>query len=93
MMTRSAKADHSALLLEGWDDQRFYRNLFAFKVLVFRIRRQKRGRGYVIHFDERGQGGVAGVIDADCDHFKENELSQERLALRFQGPRVLLGEY
>jgi Protein of unknown function (DUF4435) len=68
MMTRSAKQQHSALLLEGVDDERFYRNILHSMCLSFPLDGKEDVLGTLSVLSARGQVGVAGVIDADCDH-------------------------
>jgi hypothetical protein len=68
MMSRSGKASHSALLLEGYDDERVYRNYTHSTCLLFAMdgRDQVLGTLKILAF--RRQSGVAGLIDADCDY-------------------------
>jgi hypothetical protein len=70
MMTRSAKGDHSALLLEGWDDKRFYLNYLHARCLSFALDGRSEVIGTLLVLARRGQNGIAGVIDADCDHLE-----------------------
>jgi len=68
MMTRSAKQQHSAMLLEGVDDERFYRNILHSMCLSFPLDGKEDVLGTLSVLSARGQAGVAGIIDADCDH-------------------------
>jgi hypothetical protein len=70
-MTRAARSNHSALLLEGPDDLRIYENFVDSECIPFPLD----GRDQVVKalavLHGRNQKGVAGIIDADCDYLNQ----------------------
>jgi len=68
MMSSSAKAGQAALLLEGFDDKRFYANFTHAKCLTFPLNGRSEVLGALTVLAKRNVKGCAGIIDADCDH-------------------------
>src|SRR5258708_42968 len=76
MMSRSGKPSHSAMLLEGWDDERLYKNFTHADCLTFPVDGRRNVLGIVKVLSERKQRGVIGIVDADVDHLEKQPLPQ-----------------
>lgn len=68
MMSRSGKSNYSVLLLEGYDDLRFYKNYTHAECIPLAMGGREEVLGTLKELAFRKQKGIVGIIDADCDY-------------------------